>query len=315
MDDRERQQILAAMVELHELLRSWGVELSDYFFIDRPALRLQGYDIALNDRKRQDFCIGTLGEILPWVDHEPTRGFQEVPPPSESSFAAAINDFTARSGLEVHFYAFSEPKYRWRQDYVARLVLPNSIEVRLNTLYGTIRGIAEDMLPYCNDAGVGLEKGVRMLRFIEDMRVAAVRNQDAMALQKADEVLKIFVPLNVEYETRLAGINGGGELSGTPACSGEVSGNVFVVRDILRDVPREPAIIVTSKVTPAFYRYKDFILGLIVDHGGLTSHAAILARELNVPTIVGTLVATERLKTGDTVELDASNGTVRIIAS
>ena len=49
------------------------------------------------------------------------------------------------------------------------------------------------------------------------------------------------------------------------------------------------------------------------DTGGLTSHAAIVSRELGVPCIVGTKIATSVLKDGDMVEVDATKGIVRKI--
>lgn len=52
---------------------------------------------------------------------------------------------------------------------------------------------------------------------------------------------------------------------------------------------------------------------IITDDGGVTCHAAIVARELKIPTIVGTKVATGILKDGDLVEVDADNGIVNIL--
>lgn len=50
---------------------------------------------------------------------------------------------------------------------------------------------------------------------------------------------------------------------------------------------------------------------VITDEGGLLSHAAIVARELGKPCIVGTKIATKVLKDGDLVEVDANKGVVR----
>jgi pyruvate,water dikinase len=47
--------------------------------------------------------------------------------------------------------------------------------------------------------------------------------------------------------------------------------------------------------------------------GGLMSHAAIVSRELGIPCIVGTKIATKELKDGDLVEVDADKGIVRKI--
>ena len=50
---------------------------------------------------------------------------------------------------------------------------------------------------------------------------------------------------------------------------------------------------------------------VITDIGGLLSHAAISARELNIPCIVGVENATKILKTGDKIEIDIKNGSIK----
>lgn len=49
----------------------------------------------------------------------------------------------------------------------------------------------------------------------------------------------------------------------------------------------------------------------VTDEGGLTCHAAIVAREMHKPCIVGTKHATQVLKDGDRVEVDATKGVVK----
>ena len=53
--------------------------------------------------------------------------------------------------------------------------------------------------------------------------------------------------------------------------------------------------------------------GIITDEGGITSHAAIISRELDIPCIIGTKIATKVLKDGDSVEVDADKGIVKIL--
>ena len=52
---------------------------------------------------------------------------------------------------------------------------------------------------------------------------------------------------------------------------------------------------------------------IVTDQGGITSHAAIVSRELKKPCIVGTRVATKTIKDGDLVEVNANHGIVRIL--
>lgn len=61
----------------------------------------------------------------------------------------------------------------------------------------------------------------------------------------------------------------------------------------------------------------DFVMGMlkavaiVTDHGGITCHAAIVSRELGVPCVVGTKIATKVFKDGDLVEVDADKGVVK----
>ena len=69
-------------------------------------------------------------------------------------------------------------------------------------------------------------------------------------------------------------------------------------------------ILVTSMTRPEVLPYLGKVSGIITDEGGVTCHAAIIARELEIPCIIGTKIATTVLKNGDLVELDALNGRV-----
>ena len=54
-------------------------------------------------------------------------------------------------------------------------------------------------------------------------------------------------------------------------------------------------------------------VGVVTDAGGILSHAAITARELKIPCIIGTEIATKVLHDGDLVEVNAEQGIVRIL--
>lgn len=69
-------------------------------------------------------------------------------------------------------------------------------------------------------------------------------------------------------------------------------------------------IVVSEALTPAdtllFSRRES--LAFVTDHGGLTSHAAIISRSLNIPAVVGTHNATQLIKDGDTIVVDGFHG-------
>jgi phosphohistidine swiveling domain-containing protein len=104
------------------------------------------------------------------------------------------------------------------------------------------------------------------------------------------------------------------EFPGKIAQKGCVRGIVKVVRrtDELGKV-EEGDVFVTQMTVPAFIVAMNRAAAFVTDEGGITCHAAIIAREMKKPCIIGTKVATRVLHDGDLVEVDADSGVVRII--
>ena len=72
-------------------------------------------------------------------------------------------------------------------------------------------------------------------------------------------------------------------------------------------------ILVTGMTRPEFVPLMKKSSAIITDEGGITCHAAIVSRELKIPCIIGTKIATQILKDGDLVEVDADNGVIKIV--
>jgi pyruvate,water dikinase len=69
-------------------------------------------------------------------------------------------------------------------------------------------------------------------------------------------------------------------------------------------------ILVTDMTNPDFVPYMKIASAIVTDKGGITSHAAIVSRELNIPCVVGTETATEVMKTGKEYTVDSRNGII-----
>ncbi|MEX1026973.1 MAG: PEP-utilizing enzyme, partial [Candidatus Paceibacterota bacterium] len=104
------------------------------------------------------------------------------------------------------------------------------------------------------------------------------------------------------------------EIKGQIANKGKVRGKVKVVLS-----PKECSKIEKGDILVATMSTPDFLSGMakaaafVTDIGGITSHAAIVSREMNKPCIIATENATKILKDGDEVEVDANEGVVRIL--
>lgn len=108
-------------------------------------------------------------------------------------------------------------------------------------------------------------------------------------------------------------------ISGHVSFGGMVQGVVIMileheykkVNEILEK--RSGYVLVTPMTRPEIVPYLKNAKAIITDEGGITCHASIISRELNIPCIVGTGIATQVLKDGDLVEVDANSGVVRIL--
>ncbi|ABW16275.1 pyruvate phosphate dikinase PEP/pyruvate-binding [Parafrankia sp. EAN1pec] len=100
-------------------------------------------------------------------------------------------------------------------------------------------------------------------------------------------------------------------LTGLGGAPGRAAGRVRVLTS-----PGEGAAFATGEVLVAAMTSPDWVpvirraAAVVTDSGGVTCHAAIVARELGVPCVVGTSSATSTLRTGDTVVVDGSRGVV-----
>ncbi|MBR9706464.1 hypothetical protein GOV14_05490 [Candidatus Pacearchaeota archaeon] len=96
---------------------------------------------------------------------------------------------------------------------------------------------------------------------------------------------------------------------------GKVVGRVRVCHssaDSIKKV-RKGDILVASMTLPDYVPAMKKAVAIVTDEGGVTCHAAIVSRELKLPCIVGTKIATKVLNDGDLVEVNANHGVVRII--
>ena len=103
-------------------------------------------------------------------------------------------------------------------------------------------------------------------------------------------------------------------LKGTPVYPAKVRGYVQVIKHLkkLKEF-KKGNILVVPTTLPKYISTIIQARGIITDEGGLLSHAAIVSREFKIPAVVGTKIATQKLKTGQMVELDAIKGVVKII--
>ncbi len=101
-------------------------------------------------------------------------------------------------------------------------------------------------------------------------------------------------------------------VTGLAAAPGVVSGPVRILRSTA-DAPRlqQGDVLVASMTSPDWVPTMRRAAALVTDRGGVTCHAAIVGRELHLPTVVATRTATTVLRDGEIVTVDGAKGVVR----
>jgi phosphohistidine swiveling domain-containing protein len=97
---------------------------------------------------------------------------------------------------------------------------------------------------------------------------------------------------------------------------GTYEGRARIVRKFadLFDV-EEGEVLVASATGESFNAFLAIVGAIVTDHGSFASHAAIIGREMGIPTVVGTVDATSRIPRGARVRVDGGSGTVTVIES
>jgi phosphohistidine swiveling domain-containing protein len=123
--------------------------------------------------------------------------------------------------------------------------------------------------------------------------------------KEADELNKFVVPNQTHDDVK--------ELKGQTAFKGKVRGVARVILD-RRNAGELKAgeILVTTMTSPDFVPAMKLCAGIITNEGGILCHAAIMSRELGRPCLIGAKIATDVIKTGQMIILDADAGVITI---
>jgi pyruvate,water dikinase len=106
----------------------------------------------------------------------------------------------------------------------------------------------------------------------------------------------------------------GDVVAGAAGSPGVARGRARVVLDAYADDPTEPGEVLVAPITdPGWLPLFVGVVAVVADMGGELSHTMIVSRDLGIPAVVGAVGATSAIRTGDLIEVDGSNGIVRIL--
>ena len=212
----------------------------------------------------------------------------------------------------VSYVIWSKPR---RKDFQSKSYwhaekLLREIGLRLELSLNQVRATPFEML---EAALLGKRKvDLRKVHNIEEKHIlfpTVSFNTRLILGSKADEFAKKNVKKEIVKKTSQR------VFKGDIACEGEkVRGQVKIINkpqdmgkmnygDILVSITTTPSIVPAMKKAAA----------IVTDEGGLTCHAAITSREMGTPCVIGTKIASELLKDGEVLEVDAKRGIVKKI--
>lgn len=130
---------------------------------------------------------------------------------------------------------------------------------------------------------------------------------------RSNHIVVVTGPRAASLERRTRASITKGRLTGQVAYAGTIVRGRVVIIHSTRDMPKlkRGDVLVSSMTRPEFLMSIKRAAAIVTDEGGMMCHAAIVARELHKPCIVGTKHATQVLKDGNMVEVDAERGIVR----
>jgi len=138
--------------------------------------------------------------------------------------------------------------------------------------------------------------------------------------ERRDEYRRLELPITFtgvpEPTERAEDLGGaaGDVLSGVAGAPGVVEGTARVVVDPFDAEPLEPGEVLVCRFTdPSWAPLFSLADALVIDIGAAASHGAIVARELGVPCVIGTVDGTRRINDGDWLRVDGTNGRVEVL--
>ena len=149
-------------------------------------------------------------------------------------------------------------------------------------------------------------------------KIDILRKRSHGSLLTRDGVIEVtleeYMKNHSDFKFMMDDYKSGSEIKGNIAHRGLVRGVVKIVKrkDQIKFV-KEGDVIVAPMTTPDYVSAMKLASAFVTDEGGIMCHAAIIARELKKPCIIGTKIATKVLKDGDLVEVDADLGVVKIL--
>lgn len=208
----------------------------------------------------------------------------------------------------IHEYVFlrTERVDTWRQAMYEAQPFYRELERRLTIEKGAAIHLTIKEIEAYLEGGQEPDRQELNKRLI-NRYITHYRRQNVEVIADPDKMKKVVTKF-----LKLSDYSHVKQFTGRPAFTGRVRGRAKIVmgpNDISK--MKKGEIIVSNMTHPDYILAIKRARAIVTDEGGVTCHAAIISRELEIPCVIGTKIATEVLKDGDRVEVDAKKGVVK----
>jgi len=245
---------------------------------------------------------------------EKTRQIKAYPKKVRNDKQVAIKKYKVSKELEKMAEILCATTAWQDQEKKYTLLMDHIIATYLKELSSRCKIPFSDLL-YYSLAEIGkLAGGNEPIKVVERQKSCVVHYKEKVGLSwisgdKAEVLVKPYLEEKIDKKSSI--------IKGMVVSRGKKSAIRAVAKVLL--TPKEAAKLNEGEILVAPMTSPEYILAMrkagaiVTDFGGITSHAAIISRELNIPCIVDTRVATRLIKDGDKILVDTNKGIIKII--
>ncbi len=192
-----------------------------------------------------------------------------------------------------------------KQEWMLAKIDKENKKVNIPLPLQNLQKLSDDEIKELAKIGIAIEKHYN---FPQDIEWAYEKGKFYIVQSRAITTLKKETKAIEQKERKIIGKI---LVKGLPASPGIGIGKVKIIKS-KEEIGKikQGDVLVTKMTNPDFVPAMKKAVAIVTDEGGLTSHAAIVSRELGIPAIVGTKNATEVLKDDMEVTVDAKSGVV-----
>ncbi|PIN86573.1 hypothetical protein COV19_03555 [Candidatus Woesearchaeota archaeon CG10_big_fil_rev_8_21_14_0_10_44_13] len=223
----------------------------------------------------------------------------------------AIKELGLEKGLIVKIKA-TEFLIHWQDERKKNILIAIEHIDRMLEALGLRFGIRHDLLKNAIPPEISIEnmKSKKYVKMLEERMKGGLYLQtaDTSTVATGDYYMDFAARFNRTKESDIREINGMTASSGTAIGRVQICTNLESISQF-----KEGNVLVASMTRPEYVLAMKKAVAIITDEGGITCHAAIVSRELGIPCIIGTKIATKILHDGDLVEIKGNHGLIIIL--